>query len=134
MKTARIGFVFLALCLLALPVMAIAQEGDGTLDPNIQNYFANLVGMAALTTLVVGVIKKLLKLTGFLAQAISWVTAIALCYGGWLLKLGLFADITAAYVPLIYGVAIGLVSNGIFNIEFVKAILRLFRLEPPKAK
>ena len=134
MKTVKNGILFLVLCLLAFPVMAIAQEGDGTLDPNIQNYFVNLVGMAGLTTLVVGVVKKLLKLTGFLAQAVSWVIAIALCYGGWFLKLGLFENVTAAYVPLIYGVAVGLVSNGIFNIEFIKAILRIFKLEPPKAK
>ena len=124
--------LFLALCIL-IPLGLMAQTGDGTLDPNIQNYFANLVGMAALSTLVVGVVKKLVSATGFIAQLISWAVSIALCYAGWFLKLGLFETITLAYVPLIYGVAVGLVSNGIFNIEFVKTILRLFKLEPPKS-
>jgi len=121
----------LFLCLL-IPLGLMAQTGDGTLDPNIQNYFANLVGMAALSTLVVGVVKRLLSITGFLAQAVSWVISIGLCYAGWGLKLGVFETVTAAYVPLIYGISVGLVSNGIFNIEFIKVILRLFKLEPPK--
>ena len=113
--------------------MALAQESGATIDPNVAGYFANLVGIAALVTLVFSFIKKWFKLTGILAQVLSWILALAVCYAGWIFKLGIFETVTQWFVPAIYGIAVGLVSNGIFDIEFVKAILRLFKLEPPKA-
>jgi hypothetical protein len=121
--------MFLLIGLLMLPIMLMAQD---TGIPNIPESFATLGGIAALLIAVVGLVKKWLSLTGIWAQVVSWVLAIAVCYGGWLLKFGLFGDVVLWYIPAVYGIAVGLISNGIFSLEFVKAILRLFKLEPPK--
>lgn len=132
MKKVKVLFLMLLVGVLFVP-MAIAQESGATIDPNIPGYFVNLVGISALVTLLFGFLKKWLKLTGILAQVLSWVLAVAVCYVGWLFKWGIFETVTQWFIPAIYGIAVGLVSNGIFDIEFVKAILRLFKLESPKA-
>jgi len=119
-------FTLLGMCFIPL----FAQ--DGGLDPNMGNYFASLAGLVPLVAIVTGLIKKVISVQGFLAQLLSWAVSIMLCYLGWLVKIGIFADIAVWYVPLIYGVAIGFTANGFFNIEFVKSILKLIGLEPKK--
>ncbi len=111
-----------------LPVFA----QDGELDPDLQSYFLTLAAMVPLVTLVMGWVKKILKVTGTVAQLVSWAVSIALCYVGWVLKLGMFADVVLWYVPLVWGAAIGLAANGFFKIEFIQMVLRLFKLEPKK--
>jgi len=126
------AFFFLT-ALLIMPIALMAQD-TGTIDPNIPEYFTTLLGISTLVTLLVGFVKKWLKLTGFWAQLVAWLMGIAVAYIGWIFKWGIFSEVILWYVPLIYGVAVGLVSNGIFNIEVVKSILRLFKLEPAKNK
>ena len=131
MKKLKVFLSFVIFGIILFPITLLAQ-GSGTVTPDVTSYFASLVGVAALSTLVVGFIKKILNVTGIVAQIISWVIAIGLCFLGWALKFGLFANIVLWYVPIIYGVAVGLVSNGIFSIDLVKAFLRLIKLEPPE--
>ena len=124
--------------LMALPMVALAQDGTtGTELTGLQAYFASLAALLPLVVLITGFIKKAIKVDGILAQVISWIISIGLCYAGWLLKIGLFAEITTWWLVLIYGFAVGLAANGFFKIELIQTILNVIGLKPkpsPKLK
>lgn len=87
-------------------------------------YFISLAATAATATIVTGyVTTHLLKtLSSQMKQVASWVIAIGICFlanwQGW----GLFADLSLVWTA-IYGLATGLVSNGIFDINVIQIIL-----------
>ena len=131
MKKIAILFGCLA-ALLLTPLFALAQDGN-TVDPSgLTAYFVSLAALVPLVTLVTGYLKKLIKIEGLVAQIVSWLVSIGLCFGAWLLKIGLFADITTWWLVLIYGFAVGLAANGFFKIEFVTTLLNLLGLGKPK--
>lgn len=82
--------------------------------------------MAAIATVLSEYLSKLTKAEGFLAQLESWVVSVALVFVASFLGISVFA--TLGTLPLIvYGVLIGFVSNGLFDIPWVKAILDLIK-------
>lgn len=126
---------FFALCglafmmLLAFPMLALAQDGSPGTDPTgLISYFESLAALVPLVILIMGFIKKAIRIEGLPAQILTWVISIGLCYGGWLLKWGLFADITTWWLVLIYGFSAGLAANGFFKIEFITTFLTLIGL------
>ena len=116
------GFLFLALATFA------ATEDAGVLPKfNIATFFTTLAVFAGTVPVVTQFILRYIN-TKY-DQVISWVVAIALAFIGWIFKLGIFEGL-AWYWIIIYGAAAGLISNGIFDIPVINAILNLI----PKKK
>ena len=93
-------------------------------------YFASLAALAGLVVVVTELFENFVKNTTWV-QVISWVFAIALAFVGQFFQLGIFIGLTW-YWTLIYGVAAGLVANGIFDINIVQAILEVLKIRVPK--
>jgi len=138
MKKILASLCVLATILIMAPLTLVAQEVDVGTSTTIltsfdfQSYFISLAALVPLVILLAGFVKKWLKAEGFWAQFLSWVISIALCYIGWLLKIGMFTTVVSWWIPLLYGFCVGLASNGFFKIEFIQAFLALINLEKKK--
>lgn len=66
-------------------------------------------------------------------QQLSWAVAVALAFVGYALKLGLFAE-TGPVWTAIYGLAAGLISNGLADHGLIKFALRLIGAKIEKKK
>jgi len=101
-------------------------------DPN--HWLGSLVLMAGV---VVVLTQGVVRLWGsewkkWVKQVVSWVISIAVALASnYVLNKGFLAEETFIMTALT-GVGIGLVSNGIFDASFVKAILEFIRLKLPK--
>jgi hypothetical protein len=118
--------LFLTL-LLALPLLMIAQVIEPPanwldLFANIDKWIGTIAGVSAVTIFLAAAINTLLKTVGFVKQLVAWLVAIAVLVVGNLVNMGFMADLNWWHT-LIYGVAAGFVSNGIFDIELVKKLL-----------
>ena len=94
---------------------------------NINVWLASLAGVAAVTVFLAGFVNTLLKFEGFIKQLTAWVVATIIIVIGNLLNMGFMAELNI-WNTLIYGLAAGLIANGIFDIELVKAILRALKI------
>jgi hypothetical protein len=106
--------------LMLFPIMLMASGGDP-----IQIDFTSIASVTLLTLAIV----EFLKVIPFVLkypQYIAWLIAIGLSYIGWALQLGMYVNLLW-YEVLYYGVGIGLVSNGIFDAQFVQAIINALR-------
>lgn len=99
-----------------------------SLFANINVWLGSLAGIAAVTVFLAGVVNTLLKTSGFWKQIVAWIIAIILLVVGNLLNMGFMAELNI-WLTIVYGLAAGFVSNGIFDIELVKAILRALKIE-----
>jgi len=118
--------VFLFFMLLAISMPLFAQ----TVDPGsveISQYFVSLAVFATTVVLVTQFVLKYIKTDK--DQLVSWLVSIGLSGVGWIFGLGMFSGLSWYWI-FIYGVAAGLVANGIFDIPVVKAILKII----PKKK
>ena len=119
-------FMFLFVLML-LPIVLFAQ---GTELPPLNTWFATFIGLSTAVVALAALLNTWLKVNkGWVKQVVAWLVAIILMIAGNLLNLGFMAELTWGHT-LIYGIASGLVANGIFDIEFVKALLRLLGIEP----
>lgn len=130
--------ILLFMLVLSLPILAQVQPPENAVDviTNIDLYIGSLLGLAFLSTWIVGIVNGWLKVNqAWIRQAISWAVPIVLAVVlGFLLKLGFLAG-EAWYITILYGLGAGLVSNGIFDIGFVKtAVLWLEQLINSKVK
>ena len=66
-------------------------------------------------------------------QIVSWGAALAVSMLGNYLNLGFLADLSLGWT-LIYGAALGLVSNGVFDIALVQAFLELIKARKVSGK
>lgn len=89
---------------------------------NIESYFVSLAALAAAVIPVTQFVKKLFKSEGGVTKFLSWIVAIGLAFVGWWLDLGILTDLKVLWV-VIYGIAAGLISNSIIDLEFVQGIL-----------
>lgn len=90
---------------------------------NITDYFVSLVALVPLVILITDFLKRWLKIEKtWIKQVLSWVISLVLCLIGMWFNLGIFADFSLI-VTLAYGIATGLVANGVFDIELVKTLL-----------
>ena len=109
-----------------MPALAIA----GDTEPGafaLNDYFASITALAGLVVVVSQFVIKLFpeggaNLSGLIKQAISWAVAIGLGFLGKVLALGIFAGLPW-YLVLAYGLAAGLVANGIFKANILQGII-----------
>jgi len=123
-------FLFL-LMVIAIPVVAQEIEPPTNwldLFANINKWLGSLAGVAAVTVFLAAVVNTLFRFTGFLKQLTAWIIAIILLVVGNLVNMGFMAELNWLHT-LIYGLAAGFVSNGIFDIELVKTILKALKIE-----
>jgi hypothetical protein len=112
----------------------IPEEPSTFTLQGFEEYFASLAALAGLVVIISGYVIKLLFKeipTKIVKQLISWGVSLILCLIGWLLKLGIFVD-TQWWSIIAYGMAAGLVSNGIFDIKFVQVILSWLKIKNKK--
>jgi hypothetical protein len=95
---------------------------------NINVWLASLAGVAAVTVFLAAFANTLLKTKGFMKQIVAWIIAILILVIGNLVNMGFMAQLNWLHT-IVYGVAAGFISNGIFDIETIKAILRALKIE-----
>lgn len=95
---------------------------------NINLWLASLAGVAAVTVFLAAFVNTLLKTSGFVKQIVAWIIAILLLVVGNLVNMGFMAQLNWLHT-IVYGVAAGFISNGIFDLETVRAILRALKIE-----
>lgn len=124
-------FMFLLFSLLFLvPLAALGQEIEPPEDiidviTNLDIYLASLLGLSILTNGLTAIFIRWFKITKDWGRRIlSWGLPMIIAFVfGYLLKMGFLAEETW-YIVLAYGLGAGLVANGIFTIEVVKAFLQ----------
>lgn len=102
-----------------------------TSSGSIESFFLSLVALVPLVTALAAFVNSKLTANGTTKQIIAWILSIAVCFGAWFLKLGMFADLSW-YITLAYGFAVGLAANGFFDIKIIQAVLNTLRLSPKK--
>lgn len=98
--------------------------------------FDTLAGVVAIIIFVTQFLKDKVfgELKGFGAQLVSWIVAIAIVFIGVFFNLGFLESLhgqldTFWYIPILIGLASGLVANGVFNLKPIKVLLKaIFRL------
>lgn len=97
------------------------------------SYFSSLGGLSALNVILSEWLVKTLKVEkSWVKQLISWGVAIVLCVIGFLIGLGLFSGYgaitawTGWVCTIMTGVGVGLISNGLYDIDGVKKFLDWF--------
>lgn len=115
---------------------AVVSSADETPVPDPVDIglvaFSTFAAMALIVMPVTGWIKTALKISGG-TQVLSWVVSIAIAYTGYALKLGILAD-AGPISTAIYGLAAGLVANGIADIGIVQGLLIAIGAKVPKSK
>ena len=121
--------------MLLVPVAIFAQEPVVNPPTNWLELFASinvwlgsLAGVSAVTVFLAAVLNTLFNTRGFWKQVIAWLVAIVIIVIGNFANIGFMAELNWVNT-IIYGVAAGFVSNGFFDIELVKAILRALKIE-----
>jgi hypothetical protein len=120
--------LFLAL-LIALPLVIFAQDvpapptGWGDIITNPGKWFADFGAVAVLTAFIAAFFNGLLKVTKpFLKQLLAWGVGLILVVGSDLLNFGYAAEYPILFA-VVNGFAVGLASNGLFDIPLLKGIL-----------
>ena len=95
---------------------------------NINVWLGSLAGIAAVTVFLASVVNKLFKFEGFWRQLSAWLIAVILMALGNLVNLGFMAEMDWLHT-IVYGIATGFISNGIFDIAFVQLVLQTIGIE-----
>lgn len=112
--------LFFLICLLfavSLPVIA-EDGGSGSSPPSL---FASLSLFVPAVVVVTQFILRFVHVEKW-KQGVSWLVAIGLSVIGYLIKAGMFAELTFVYA-ILYGTAGGLAANGVFDIPFIQNLL-----------
>jgi len=118
--------VLLSISIFAQDVTPPASWLD--LFANFNTWLASLAGVAAVTVFLSAAVNTLFKTTGFIKQLVAWVVAILLLVIGNLVNLGFMAEMSWLNT-IIYGVAAGFLANGIFDLQFIKSVLKALKIE-----
>lgn len=100
------------------------------------DYFINPFALVALVPLIVEALKehlnfknkvlfRVFKRNIVTAQVLSQVIAILLAFVGWKFDLGFFSDITLV-ASILWGILIGLASNGAFDAGYLNIVYQFF--------
>jgi len=119
--------IALLMILILAPVWGFCQElSVPVVVPGLElsECFASLAALSGLVIIITQFVRKDLKISGNFAQYLSWLVSVILAFVGFALKLGIFEGLIWWQTAL-YGVGAGLISNGIFDIQTVKALLNL---------
>lgn len=112
------------LILLTMSPLMLAQTGAANAEPGVLEYFLSVPGLAALALIITEFLKVQLNLSGTINQYLAWVIALVISGAGYLLQLGIFIGVDWYFI-FIYGLAAGLIANGLFDWNIVQAILNL---------
>lgn len=127
----KLMMFFAMMFVLILPTFGQAVEPPSDwlqVFANINLWLASLAGVSAVTVFLAAFVNTLLKTSGFVKQIVAWVIAILLLVIGNLVNMGFMAELNWLHT-IVYGIAAGFISNGIFDLETVKAILRALKIE-----
>lgn len=111
---------------LAIPFLYLIQTINGV---SVDQYFVNIGALASAVVIVTEFFKKINFIAiapSWVKQILSWAVAIAGSFIGSYFNLGVFANLTTTYI-IIYGLAVGLIANGIFDFALVQALLNKFK-------
>lgn len=109
--------------------LVFGQDGGLLGDVDLNTVFASLAGVAAGSVFISALLIKWLKVTkAWVKQLVSWIAPLVIFVVGNLLNFGFMAEFTWL-MTVVYGLGAGLVSNGIFDIALVQAILAALKLE-----
>jgi hypothetical protein len=104
---------------------------------DINNYFGDLGLLSGLVTIITGYLNThvpfLKNANGTIKQLVSWAVAILVVFVGQLKAVGMVAELNTLWTA-ITGVAVGLIANGIFDINLVKAILSFIKANKTEKK
>lgn len=131
-------FLTLGLLIFGLGMSSFAQVVDSThvvIPPVGEGFgFGSLVAISGITIFLTALFNKVLKVVAPLwKQILSWGISIAIIGVANLLNLGFAANLTLASTFL-YGLANGLLSNGVFDLSFIRLLLSFFKItDPPVA-
>lgn len=102
---------------------------------NLDQYFGTLAGMVALTLLVAGYLNTHIFTNSatWVKRVVSWTVPIILSFIGLWQHAGMFETVNALWTG-IYGFATGLISNGVFDIAVIQAILEFIKAKKPEPK
>lgn len=107
--------------------MAFGQAGIGDIDINV--LFGSMAGVALGAVVISALLIKWFKAEKpWVKQLVSWITPVVVFVVGNLLNFGFMAEFTWL-MTFAYGLGAALISNGIFDIAIVQAILAALNLE-----
>jgi len=116
---------------LTLPALAFCQEvavatatAAQGFDPAV--HFASLAALVSAVLALTQWLKSHVLTEGVFTKLLSWFVSVALSFGGWIFKLGIFAGVEWYWI-LIYGLLAGLVANSIFDLKIAAGVLNLFK-------
>lgn len=105
---------------------------------DILKYFVDIATLAAGVVLVVDFIVRLFKVGSAVIlkimnvrQLLSWIVSFLICLAGVVWNLGMFETVPT-WQFIVYGLAVGLVSNGFADITLVKTVLNFILQFIPK--
>jgi hypothetical protein len=103
------------------------------MEINLSAYFATLAVCASTVLLITGWLTthvfKTINGTG--KQILSWVVSIGAGFAAQWFGWGLFVG-EGLVATLLDGLAVGLIANGLFNLEFIQAILEALKAKIKK--
>jgi hypothetical protein len=100
---------------------------------DLSPHFATLASLSGLVVMITGWLNTHgLKLSGWKAQGLSWVISLAIAFLGAWKDVGIFAE-TDILWTVINGLAVGLLANGIYSVEFIKTVLEFVKAKPSSA-
>ena len=120
---------------LGMPVFAQVADSTIVIPPIGEGFgFGSLVAISGITIFLTALLNKIFKIVAPLwKQIISWLVSVAIVGAANLLNIGFAADLTLV-ATLLYGLANGLLSNGVFDLSFIRLLLSFFKLtDPPVA-
>lgn len=90
--------------------------------------FGSLVAISGITIFATALLNKLFGITSSLwKQILSWGVSIAIIGLANVLNIGFAADLSLVSTFL-YGLANGLLSNGVFDLSFIRLLLSFFKI------
>lgn len=131
-KSLKIIATFLALFM--LPIVGFAQIvlPEVPIGLEWQEYVVTFFAYAASVVAITSLLNKyVFKAEGAWKQYISWGVALLVGFAAWFYNLGIFEPIKW-WQTIIYAVAVGLGSNGIYDWEVIRGFLVMLGLANPK--
>jgi len=126
MKNKIVLFMIIVFALLMNALCVFGETVQPVEDPfaALTNIFASLASLALAVPVLVQFIKKFIKLEkDFAKQITAWIVSFILTIIGKLLSLG-FLESVDWIDTLLYGLAVGLIANGVFDVTIIKSFLQ----------
>jgi hypothetical protein len=116
------GLFFLTINLIAQEVKPPTDIADAVSNLNV--YLASLAGIAVLSTFLTGFFNGVfVNISSLVRRLVSWLVPVVITLVlGNLLNIGFLAELPW-YTAVLYGIGAGLISNGIFTIQFVQEMI-----------